>query len=99
MSYPLLIKPEAELDIQDAYQYYEESQLGLGSEFVRAIDACFAKIGRSPLAYPMLHKQIRRALIRKFPYGVFYILEDNRVVVIACLHARREPIQWQDRGQ
>ena len=58
MSYPLLIKPEAELDIRDAYQYYEESQPGLGSEFVRAIDACFAKIGRSPLAHSALHKQI-----------------------------------------
>ena len=98
MSYTLLIRPEAELDIQDAYQYYEEGEQGLGSEFVRAIDACFSQIGRNPLAYPLVHRQIRRALIRKFPYGIFYIVENSKIIVIACFHSKRDPKRWQDRG-
>ncbi|WP_017325580.1 type II toxin-antitoxin system RelE/ParE family toxin [Synechococcus sp. PCC 7336] len=98
MSYALLIRPEAELDIQDAYQFYEERDRGLGSEFVRAIDACFSKIGRHPLACPLVHRQIRRALVRKFPYCIFYIVENNKIIVIACFHAKRDPQRWQDRG-
>ena len=98
MNYTLLIRPQAELDIQDAYQYYEEREQGLGSEFVRSLDACFSKIGRNPLTYPLVHRQIRRALIRKFPYGIFYIVENSKIIVIACFHAKRDPKQWQDRG-
>lgn len=99
MSYSLLIRPEAELDIQDAYQFYESRSQGLGSEFVRAIDACFSKIGRNPMAYSPIHAQIRRALIRKFPYGIFYFVEDKRIIVIACFHAKQDPQRWQQRGQ
>lgn len=99
MSYSLLLRPEAELDIQDAYQFYEERSQGLGSEFVRSIDACFSKIGRNPMAYPTVHRQIRRALIRKFPYGIFYFLDDEKIVVIACFHAKQDPKRWQKRNQ
>ncbi|MEO1404541.1 MAG: type II toxin-antitoxin system RelE/ParE family toxin [Cyanobacteria bacterium J06635_1] len=98
MSYSFLIRPDAELDIQEAYQYYEERDQGLGSEFVRVVDACFSKIGRNPLSYPAVYRQIRRALIRKFPYGIFYLIEDEKIIVIACFHAKRDPKRWQERG-
>lgn len=98
MNYSLIIQDEAALDIEDAYQYYEKSNPGLGSEFIRAVDACLSKVGRTPLAYPTVHKQIRRALIRRFPYGVFYIVEDNTIVAIACFHAKRNPKIWDKRG-
>ena len=49
-----MIRPEAELDIQEAYQYYEKCEVGLGSEFIRSVDAIFSKVGRNPLAYPIL---------------------------------------------
>ncbi len=55
MIYRLIISPEAELDIQDAFKWYEQGSSGLGSEFVRAIDSCFALIGRNPLAYPKVY--------------------------------------------
>ncbi len=91
MTYSLVIRAEAELDIQQAYQYYEAREPGLGSEFVRAIDACLSKIRRNPMAYPKAYQQIRRALIRRFPYSIFYVVEEKRVVVIACFHAERDP--------
>ena len=95
--YTIIIRPEAEFDIQDSYEYYEKLDRGLGSEFVRAIDACLSKIGRNPLAYPLVYKQIRRVLIRKFPYGIFYLVENNRIFVIACFHVKRNPESWQNR--
>ncbi|PHJ61997.1 toxin, RelE family protein [Nostoc linckia z18] len=98
MSYQLIISPEAELDIQDAFEWYEQRDSGLGSEFVRAIDSCLALIGRNPLAYPVVYRQARRALIRRFPYGVIYVVEENVITVIACYHVKRNPKQWQNRN-
>jgi plasmid stabilization system protein ParE len=68
----------------------------LGSEFVRAVDACLSGIGRNPLAYQVIHEQVRRALIRKFPYTILDVFEQNTVFVLACFHARRDPKRWID---
>ncbi len=73
MNYRLIIRPEAELDLEDAFTWYESQDSGLGSEFVRAIDACISTIGRNPLAYRLIYQQARRALVRRFPYCLFYI--------------------------
>jgi len=67
MNYEVLLRPEAEADIREVYQWYEEQAEGLGEEFLRAVDACFASVQRTPTAYAMIHKDIRRALLRKFP--------------------------------
>ncbi|MUG94367.1 type II toxin-antitoxin system RelE/ParE family toxin [Scytonema sp. UIC 10036] len=98
MTYQLTISPEAELDIQDAFEWYEQRNSGLGSEFVRAVDSCFALIGRNPLAYPIVYRQVRRALIRRFPYGIAYVVEDDVITIIACFHAKRDPKKWQQRN-
>lgn len=97
MNYKLIIRPEAELDIQEAFEWYEERNPGLGSKFVRAVDSCLAAIGRNPLAYPLLHREVRRTLVHLFPYGIFYLLEEDTIVVIACFHVKRNPQQWQSR--
>ena len=97
MSYELIIRPEAELDIQDTFEWYEAQSLGLGSQFVRAVDTCLSSIGSNPLAYPIIYKQVRRALIRRFPYGILYVFEPDIVAVIACFHSKRNPKSWQDR--
>lgn len=97
MSYELIIRPEAELDIQDAFEWYEAQTSGLGSEFIRAVDACLSGIGRNPLAYPTIYKQSRRALVRRFPYGIFYIFDQDIITVIACFHSKRNPKPWKAR--
>jgi plasmid stabilization system protein ParE len=93
MSYSLTIRPEAELDIQDAFTWYETQSSQLGSEFVRAIDVSLSGIGRNPFAYPFIRKPIRRALIRRFPFGIFYVVDQNAIAIIACLHGKRDPTQ------
>jgi plasmid stabilization system protein ParE len=93
----VLIRPEAEAEIAEAYVYYEAAAEGLGAAFLRAVEACLAAIERSPEQYVVVHQQVRRALLRRFPYAVFYIVEPDQVVVLACFHARRDPKQWQNR--
>jgi plasmid stabilization system protein ParE len=97
MNYKLIVRPEAELDLEDAFEWYESQSASLGSEFVRAIDACISSIGRNPLAYQIIHQQTRRVLVRRFPYSLLYIVEDDKIAIIACLHSKRNPNDWQDR--
>ncbi len=85
MSYNLIIQPEAEYDIQDAFEWYESQNPGLGSEFVRAVDVCLSGIGRNPLAYQVIYKQVRRALTRRFPYIILYLFDQDTVFVLAAL--------------
>ncbi len=48
--------------------------------------------------YPLVHKELRRMLIRRFPYGLFYLMEEGMIVLLAVFHARRDPKQWQSRA-
>src|ERR1039457_6072395 len=67
----LVIAPEAELDIADAYVWYEGRRAGLAEEFLSSVDACLEGIRRRPEMYPVVHEGYRRSLIRRFPYAVF----------------------------
>lgn len=97
MKYQLLVQPQAESEIADAFFWYETQDEGLGNEFLRAVDVCLSAIQRHPMSYPLIYKQIRRALVRKFPYGIFYLIERDRIVIVACFHVRRDPKQWLRR--
>lgn len=98
MSYQIIIRPEAENDIRDAFDWYEARSPGLGLEFVRCIDASFDIILESPVIYQHVYKNIRRALPQRFPYGIFYIIEDEKIVVLAVLHAKRNPNLLKQRS-
>jgi plasmid stabilization system protein ParE len=71
MAKNLIILPEAELDITEAYDWYQERELGLGEEFLRCIDASIQTIKRNPEIYVFAHEKYRRALVRRFPYAIF----------------------------
>lgn len=94
MAQQLVIRPEAEADIAETYRWYEDQQTGLGVDFLLALDTTFQLIRQNPNLFPKLYKNIRRVLIRRFPYGIFYLEEEDRVVVLAVLHARRDPERW-----
>ena len=69
MMLKVVIRPEAEREIQDAFDWYEERNEGLGLEFLRAADACLSGVRRNPEGYQFAEGQVRRALLRKFPYA------------------------------
>lgn len=92
-----LVEPEAEDELKEAVAWYEERVPGLGSEFMRAIRALFATISRNPEQFARIRQDIRRALVRRFPYAVYYVAEPEQTSVIAIVHTRRHPRRWQSR--
>ena len=97
MKVSLRIRPDAESDIQSAFEWYESKNEGLGHDFLRAVEACLDMIQRQPLGFPRVHKSLRRHLLRRFPYGIFYTLSTSEIVVLACFHASRSPHKWMKR--
>ena len=97
MTYEILVRPEAEREIQEAFDWYEERGEGLGAEFLRAADACLSGVRRNPDAHQIVHGEARRALLRKFPYALFYLTREDTIVVLACFHVKRSPADWQRR--
>ena len=95
---PIILRLDAAAEIREAYHYYKDKAEGLGLEFVRTVEACLASIERHPQMYAIVHKQVRRAVLRRFPYNLFYVVEPDRIVVIACFHASRNPKEWQRRA-
>lgn len=94
---PVLIRAEAEADIKDAYQWYESQRKGLGESYLLCIEEALSRIARTPLIFATIYKDIRRALIHRFPFGVFYIEGKQNIIVLAVLHARRNPHSWKER--
>jgi plasmid stabilization system protein ParE len=88
----------AETDLRDGFDWYEQRQVGLGAEFVRCIDSCVELIRRHPELGSVIHRQVRRALIRRFPYSIMYLIDADVVVVIAIFHAARDPNVWKRRA-
>jgi toxin ParE1/3/4 len=93
----LVVRSAAEADIAQAALWYEQRAPALGAEFLRAVDVALAEIARMPERYPAIHLACRRALLRRFPYGVYFIPTPEVICVIACLHARRDPHRWEER--
>jgi plasmid stabilization system protein ParE len=98
VAYKLSIRKEAEADIAEAYQYYESCLEGLGADFMLCIDESLARIQRNPKQFRSVLDRIRRVLVKKFLYGIYYTLSDNEIIVLAVTHARRNPKHWQLRS-
>jgi plasmid stabilization system protein ParE len=93
----LIVRPEAEADIGDAYAWYEAQQAGLGDRFLAEMSRCIADIERQPLRFQRVRAEARRALLRHFPYAVFFVAAPNHIAVVAALHMARDPAAWQER--
>jgi plasmid stabilization system protein ParE len=92
------LTPEAEADLGEAYGWYRDRGATLAEEFLISLDACFASLQEFPEAHPAVHRGVRRALLRRFPYCVLYVLESSRILVIGVFHARRDPRAWRSRA-
>ena len=93
----LIIAPEAEQDMIDAYAWYEDRQSGLGEELLSCVDACIELIRRVPEMYSTVHANYRRALPRRFPYAVFYEYANGTITVYGIFHTSRDPAKWRKR--
>ena len=94
---PVLIRPAAAADVEDAFAWYERQRPGLGVDFRLELQAALDRVAEKPELYQMIRRDTRRALLRRFPYGVFYRVYPEAIVVVAVMHGRRDPRRWQSR--
>lgn len=89
--------PEAEQEFREAVAYYEEVESGLGYDLSVEGYSAVQRAVSYPEAWPVLDSDIRRALVRRFPYGVLYSREEDALLIIAVMNLHREPGYWKDR--
>lgn len=98
IEYRLVSNPQADRDIEATFDWYENEQTELGRNFLDEVRATYDRIVKGPLKYQALRAGIRRALLRRFPYAVYFAIEGHIIVVLAILHAGRDPAEWQRRS-
>ncbi len=96
--YKLIIKPLAEEDAKDAANWYNEKLDGLGNEFLLALEAALNAIHRNPNHYQIVYNELKRALTVRFPYGIFFTVEEDVIYILAIIHTSRSPKVWKKRG-
>ena len=94
MKYELLLRGRAKADIRRAAKWYERQRTGLGRDFVGEVDAALELIEANPYQYEIVHREIRHAILRRFPYGVFYRFHASKISVFAVMHLKRDDIPW-----
>jgi plasmid stabilization system protein ParE len=87
----------ARAELIKAQDWYEGEATGLGRRFRQAIDVLAERLSANPRQFPVIFKNVRRALLRRFPYSLFFVVEDETLLVIACFHASRDPLRCQER--
>ena len=95
--FTVIFTPAARAELIDAQDWYEGEATGLGRRFREAIDALAERMSANPRQFPVVFKNVRRALVRRFPYALFFVVEDQTLLVIACFHGSRDPLRWQKR--
>jgi plasmid stabilization system protein ParE len=94
---PVIFTAAAEQDVVDAVDWYEHQAPGVGVRLLAEITAVIVRIASNPRQFPLAHKDARRALLRRFPYAVFFRVTKERVEVTACFHTSRDPRRWRTR--
>ncbi|MEO8218631.1 MAG: type II toxin-antitoxin system RelE/ParE family toxin [Acidobacteriota bacterium] len=94
MNLPVRFKASGARDVERAFAWYETQRTGLGAQFREELNTTLDIIAANPESSPVVRIRIRRAVLRRFPYLVFYLVEGQQIVVLACLHASRDPHRW-----
>ena len=98
MSLRVVLRPIARLELDEAMGWYEQQKTGLGFELKEAVDQMLARIAETPGRFSPVHGEVRRALLRRFPYAIHYLSEPDTIVVLGIFHTRRDPRRLEGRG-
>ncbi len=88
---------EAGDEVAESYTWYESREPGLGEDFLRCVEACVFNIRRHPHIHPIAVEEFRRALVRRFPYEVFYELAPDTLMIYSVFHCSQDPQIWRKR--
>jgi len=91
MNFRLLFAPEIEGDVLDGYHWYESKARGLGEDFLRIFYAFSSEIARNPMIYRKVYGDFRRRLLKRFPYSIYFLIEDDLIIVFGLFHCARDP--------
>ena len=95
----VVFTPAARDELIEAQDWYENEVPGLGRQFRAEIDALIERMRANPRQFPVVHKTLRRSLLRRFPYALMFVIEtDDTLTVMACFHGSRDPEHWQKRA-
>jgi toxin ParE1/3/4 len=90
MTIPLFLRVEAEADLQEAFEWYEECREGLGVEYLDCVNAALEQVRLYPPQSPVVYGEFRRIVVKRFPFGVFYTVDPDRILVYAVFHLKRD---------
>ncbi len=93
----LFILPDAVQEIAEARSWYDDRAAGLGEKFLLQVEDCMKRILAHPDLYETVYKQYRRALVRRFPYVIFYEYSRERTIVYSVFHTAQDPHKWRKR--
>ena len=93
----VIFLPAAQIEAGEAQDWYEAESDGLGVAFRAELDHAVLRLAANPLQFPIVLADIRRVLLRRFPYALFFRIVDDAVFVMACFHSSRDPTNWQQR--
>ena len=97
MTRRVVFRRAARRELEEAALWYEERRSGLGAEFTAEVERSIELLAEHPQRLPVMHREVRCARVRRFPYSVFFRVESMRIVVLAVFHARRNPAVWRRR--
>jgi plasmid stabilization system protein ParE len=97
MKHIVRLRDEADRDLADAASWYEQQRAGLGHEFLDDAQSLFDRIGEEPLNFPVIYRRARRAVMNRFPFCVYFVVERTDIVVFAVIHGTRHPRHWKGR--
>jgi plasmid stabilization system protein ParE len=97
MSLPLVFRTAAQMEFDDAADWYDSEQAGLGAAFVAEVQEVLDTIAAHPERYPIATGDVREAAVSRFPYYIYYRVKTNHIAVIAVFHTSRDRAVWQAR--
>jgi len=89
--------PEADNELAEARQWYAHQRNDLDLEFMQSIDDALSRVVGNPQQYPMVYRTLRRCVVRRFPFAIFYTVSTDEIEVVAVFHSRRNPRRWKSR--
>jgi plasmid stabilization system protein ParE len=97
MTRRVILRGRAQNDLRSAFRWYESHHQGLGEAFLAAVQDRLKTIAAFPDAHRVVYRRVRRAVVSRFPYLIFYVAKGDRVDVLAILHHSRNPADWPSR--
>jgi len=97
MSRPVVFRPQAESELISASEWYDERSAQAGREFRADVETTIQLIGTQPEIFARIRGDIRHALLRRFPYAIYFQILDDHIVILAVMHGHRDPDVWRSR--